>query len=185
MNLKTFYLEKMSLVLKLEIGERQVSVINMTGLHEAELYLDCVDHLINRLLNENEIHAFIFVMGLGQLTDADKMGLEWLQRMFGDKVLQFVMILFTYEREEECDTVLDDLKKNPDLDLLLKKYGGRYQTCNKMMNNRSEMRDLIKKIEHLFSENKQQCYAADIYSTAMRQYIFQKNKGESGKKSVY
>uniref|UniRef100_A0A8C1XQ30 AIG1-type G domain-containing protein n=1 Tax=Cyprinus carpio TaxID=7962 RepID=A0A8C1XQ30_CYPCA len=168
-----------------EIGERQVSVINMTGLHEAELYLDCVDHLINRLLNENEIHAFIFVMRLGQLTDADKMGLEWLQRVFSDKVLQFGMILFTYERQEECDTILDGLKKNPDLEQLLEKFGGRYQTCNKMMNNQSEMRDLMKKIEHLFSENKQQCYTSDIYNTAMRQNIFQTNKDESGKKSVY
>ncbi|XP_073675676.1 interferon-induced very large GTPase 1-like [Garra rufa] len=158
-----------------EIGKRQVSVVNMTGLHEAELYLDCVDHLINRLLNEKEIHAFIFVMRLGHSTDADKMGLEWLQRVFGDKVLQFVMILFTYKRQEECETILDDLKKNPDLEQLLEKFGGRYQTCNKMMNNESEMRDLMKKIEHLFSENKQQCYTADI---------FQKNKDEWEKTTV-
>ncbi|KAL1246518.1 hypothetical protein QQF64_034652 [Cirrhinus molitorella] len=71
------------------------------------------------------------------------MGLEWLQRVFGDKVLQFVMILFTYERR---DTILDDLKKNPDLEQLLKRCGGRYHTCNKMMNNQSEMKDLMKKM---------------------------------------
>ncbi|RXN36948.1 GTPase IMAP family member 8-like protein [Labeo rohita] len=90
-----------------EISECHVSVINMIDLHETEH----VEHLIGQIVNENEIHAFIFVLRLGQLTDADKMGLEWLQRVFGDKVLQFVMILFTYEREEECDTIIDDLNQ--------------------------------------------------------------------------
>ncbi|XP_016115261.1 GTPase IMAP family member 8-like [Sinocyclocheilus grahami] len=145
-----------------KISERHVSVINMIDLHEAEH----VDHLIGQLVNENEIHAFIFVVRLGQLTDADKMGLEWLQSVFGDNVLQFVMILFIYEREEECDTIIDDLKKNPVLEQLLEKCGGRYHTCNKIMNNQSEMRDLMDKIERLFNENQQQRYTGEMYNTA-------------------
>ncbi|KAK9978654.1 hypothetical protein ABG768_020397 [Culter alburnus] len=148
--------------LQREISERHVSVINMTGLHEAELYLDSVDHLIGQLINENEIHAFIFVVRLGQFTDADKMGLEWLQRVFGDKVLQFVMILFTYERKEECDTIKDI--KDP----VLEKYGGKYHTCNKMMNNPSEMRKLMKKIERLFDKN-QQCYTGVMFNAALKE----------------
>ncbi|CAM4275314.1 unnamed protein product [Leuciscus chuanchicus] len=148
-----------------KISERHVSVINMIDLHEAELYLDSVDHHIDQLVHENEISTFIFVVRLGQLTDADKMGLEWLQRVFGDRVLQFVMILFTYEREEECDSIIDDLKKNPVLEQLLDKCGGRYHICNKMMNNQSEMRDLMKKIEHLFNENNQQRYTGERRET--------------------
>ncbi|CAM4298608.1 unnamed protein product [Leuciscus chuanchicus] len=149
-----------------KITDHHVSVINMIDLHEAELYLDSVDHHIGQLVNEIEISAFIFVVRLGQLTDADKMGLEWLQRVFGDRVLQFVMILFTYEREKESDSIIDDLKKNPVLEQLLEKCGGRYQTCNKMMNNQSEMRDLVKKIEHLNNENQLQRYTGEMFNTA-------------------
>ncbi|KAK2906622.1 hypothetical protein Q8A67_005607 [Cirrhinus molitorella] len=134
----------------------------MIDFHEAEH----VDHLIGQLVNENEIHAFIFVLRLGQLTDADKMGLAWLQTVFGEKVLQFVMILFTYERKEECDTIIDDLKKNSVLEQLLEKCGQRYHTCNKMINNQSEMRDLMDKIQSLFNENQQQCYTGEMYNTA-------------------
>ncbi|XP_077058431.1 uncharacterized protein LOC143711022 [Siphateles boraxobius] len=148
-----------------EISEHDVSLINMIDLHET----DCVDHLINQLVNENEIHAFIFVVRLGQLTDADKMGLEWLQRVFGDNVLQFVMFLFTYETEEKSDTIIDDLKKDPVLEQLLDRSGGRFHTCNKMMNNQSEMRDLMNKIEHLFTENKQQRYTGEMYNTVLKQ----------------
>ncbi|ROL50300.1 Interferon-induced very large GTPase 1 [Anabarilius grahami] len=159
------------------IAGRHVSVINMTGLHET----DPVDHLIDQLVNENEIHAFIFVVRLGQLTDADKMGLEWLQRVFGDKVLQFVIILFIYEREEECDTIKDDLKNNSVLKQLVEKCGGRYHTCNKMMNNQSEMRELMNKIERLFNENKQQL-SGEMFNTEIKwQNLFQKNKDEIDK----
>ncbi|KAL1279041.1 hypothetical protein QQF64_025714 [Cirrhinus molitorella] len=151
--------------LQKKISERHISVFNIIDLHETELYLDCVDHLIGQLVNENEIHVFIFVVRMGQLTNDDKMSLEWLQRVFGDKVLQFVMILFTNEREEECDTIKHDLKENPVLKQLMEKCGGRYQTCNKMMNNQSEMRDLMNKIEHLFNENQQQCYTERMFNT--------------------
>ncbi|XP_073677729.1 GTPase IMAP family member 8-like [Garra rufa] len=153
--------------LQKKISEHHISVFNMIDLHEAELYLDCVDRQIGQLVNENEIHVFIFVVRLGQLTNDDKMSLEWLQREFGDKVLQFVMILFTYERQEEQNTIKYDLTRNHDLRQLLEKCGGRYQTCNKMMNNQSEMRDLMKKIEHLFNENQQQSYTGEIRNTAV------------------
>ncbi|KAF4115325.1 hypothetical protein G5714_002814 [Onychostoma macrolepis] len=148
-----------------KISDRHVSVINMTDLHEAEH----VDNLIDQLVNENEIHVFIFVLRLGQLTDADKMGLEWLQNVFGDTIFHFVMILFVYEREDESDIVIDDLKKNTVLEQLLKKCGERYHTCNKMMNNQSEMRELMNKIKRLFDENQKHHYTGEMYNTALRQ----------------
>uniref|UniRef100_A0A8C2DYP6 Interferon-induced very large GTPase 1-like n=1 Tax=Cyprinus carpio TaxID=7962 RepID=A0A8C2DYP6_CYPCA len=161
-----------------KISEHHISVINMIDLHEAEH----VDHVIGWLMNENEIHAFIFVVRLGQLTDADKLGLEWLQRVFGDKVLQFVVILFTYETEEEHETMKDVLKNNPVLQQLLEKCGGRYQTCNKMMNNQSEMRDLMNQIECLLNENQQQRYTGEMFNTTLTQREDLKNSGcESGK----
>lgn len=151
--------------LQMKISGRRVSVINMIGLHETALDLD---PLTGQLVNENKIIALIFVVRLGQLTDADKMGIEWLQRVFGDRVLQFVMILFTYESEEESDSIIDDLKKNSALEQLLKKCGGRYHTCSKNMTNQSEMRDLMSRVEHLFIENNQQCYTREMYNTALR-----------------
>ncbi|KAL7826723.1 hypothetical protein AOLI_G00319320, partial [Acnodon oligacanthus] len=131
-----------------------------------ELYLDTVDQAIARLVNENEIHAFVFVLQLCQLTDTDKMGLEWLQRTFGESVLPFVMILFTYEKEEDHDTIIDDLKKNPVLEQLLQKCGDRYYTCSRSMSNQTEMKTLLEKIDHMISENNQRCYTAELYNAA-------------------
>ncbi|XP_039532715.1 interferon-induced very large GTPase 1-like isoform X2 [Pimephales promelas] len=144
----------MTIPIQRKISEHLASVINMIGLHETNL--EPLNQDIGQLLNE--IHAFIFVVRLGQLTDEDKMGIEWLQRIFGDRVLSFVIILFTYEREEETDTIIDDLKNNSVLAQLVEKCEGRYHICSKNMNNQSEMRELIDKIKQLFTENNQQFY---------------------------
>ncbi|XP_066530102.1 GTPase IMAP family member 4-like isoform X2 [Hoplias malabaricus] len=150
------------------VSGRSVSVVNVLDLQDSEIYLDLdsVNRVISRLLSENEIHAFVFVLQLRMFTDADKVGLEWLQSMFGESVLPFVMILFTYEKEEECDTTIDDLKNNPVLEQLLQRCGDRYKTCSKSMNNQSEMRALLAKIDHIVSENQQHCYTAELYDRA-------------------
>ncbi|XP_056598808.1 interferon-induced very large GTPase 1-like [Triplophysa dalaica] len=152
--------------LQRKISEHNVSLINMIDPYETDLKPS--DPVIGQLLNENEIHAFIFVLGLGQLTDADKMGTEWLQRTFGDKVLSFAMILFTYEREEERDNIIDELKKKSGLEQLIEKCGGKYHTCSKIMNNQSEIRELMVKIHRLFIDNKEQCYTSEMYNTVLR-----------------
>ncbi|KAI4881021.1 hypothetical protein NFI96_018377 [Prochilodus magdalenae] len=153
-------------VKKQDVSGRSVNLINILDLQESDLYLDSVDQAIVRLVTENEIHTFIFVLQLGKLTDTDKVGLEWLQSKFGEGVLPFVMILFTYEREEDCDTIIDDLKNNTVLEQLVQKCGGRYHTCSKNMNNQSEMKALLEKIDHMVSENNHRCYTADLYNSA-------------------
>ncbi|KAI5087551.1 up-regulator of cell proliferation isoform X1, partial [Silurus meridionalis] len=147
---------------KVKVSGCELSVLNILDLHEGDLYLDHVDHITSQLVTENNIHCFIFVLKLGHFTDDDKMGLEWLEGTFGEHALSFVMILFTYEREEECDTIIDDLKYNTVLEQLMKKCGDRYCTCSKSMNNQSEIRTMLKKIKHLVSENNRCCYTAQI-----------------------
>lgn len=148
------------------VSGRNVSVINILGLEETELSPHTVPQFTSKLVKENEIHAFIFVLQLHQLTDANKMGLEWLKNMFGEGALPFVMILFTYEREEECDSIIDDLKKNTVLEHLIQQCGGRYHTCSRSMNNQSEMSTLLERIECLIAENNQSLYTAENNNTA-------------------
>ncbi|XP_065132760.1 interferon-induced very large GTPase 1-like isoform X2 [Paramisgurnus dabryanus] len=158
----------MTVSIKRKISDHHVSVINMIGLYDTNL--NPSHHVISKLVNENEIHAFIFVVRLGQLTDADKMGIEWLQGMFGDKVL------FTYEKEEE--SIIDKLKKNPVLEKLIKKCGRKYHICSKNMNKQSEMRGLMDWIRCLFIDNKEQCYTTEMYNKVLRNP--QKSENQTG-----
>ncbi|XP_060760125.1 interferon-induced very large GTPase 1-like isoform X2 [Neoarius graeffei] len=162
---------------KREVSGRVLSVISILDLHEGDLYLDHVDHITGQIVNENHIQCFIFVLKLGQFTDDDLMGLDWLERNFGERALSFVMILFTYEREEECDTIIDDLKNNTILEQLMKKCGDRYCTCSKNMSSPSEMITLLQKIDDLISENNQCCYMAEIYNTGLKFREHQQDRG--------
>ncbi|XP_030649189.1 interferon-induced very large GTPase 1-like [Chanos chanos] len=136
----------------------------MLGLHYTDLHQDSLGSLLGQVISENKIHVFLYVLPLGLLTDEDKMGLDWLQRTFGERSLDFVMILFTYETEDQCDSIIDDLKKNSVLEQIVQKCGGRYHTCNKSMKNQSEMRTLLEKIGRLVSENKERCQSAELPS---------------------
>ncbi|TRZ02962.1 hypothetical protein DNTS_009929 [Danionella cerebrum] len=161
------------------ILDYQVSVINLIDLHETE----DVDPSICQLIKEKEIHAFIIVVRLGQLTDADKMSFDWLQRVFGDKALQLSLLLLTYDNEDECDSIIDALTKNTVLEQLVEKCGGRYYLCNKMMKDVSEMKGLMRKIKDVFYEN-QQRFGEDSTSTvkpkAQMSFILLGNK-QAGK----
>uniref|UniRef100_A0A3B1JY69 AIG1-type G domain-containing protein n=1 Tax=Astyanax mexicanus TaxID=7994 RepID=A0A3B1JY69_ASTMX len=168
-----------------KISGHSLSVINILDLQENELYLDSVDQTIDRLVRENEIYTFIFVLQLGQLTDSDKGGIEWLQKLFGEAVLPFTMILFTYEREEDNDKVIDELKKNPLLEQLVEKCGDRYYTCSKSMNNQSEMKKLLEKIELMVSENSKRCYTTEMFNTASDfRKSLQNTHSQSGKSKL-
>ncbi|XP_062843252.1 interferon-induced very large GTPase 1-like [Trichomycterus rosablanca] len=152
-----------------KISGHVVSVFNMLNLHQDDDDSRVpVENITGCLVNENNIYSFIFVLQLGLFTDGDKLGLEWLQKTFGENVLPFVMILFTYDIEEDCDSIIDDLKRNSVLEQLINKCGGRYHTCSRSMDNQSEMRTLMEKINSLVSERNQHCYTAEMYNTALK-----------------
>ncbi|XP_062843646.1 interferon-induced very large GTPase 1-like [Trichomycterus rosablanca] len=152
-----------------KISGHVVSVFNMLNLHDGDDDSRVpVENITGCLVNENSINSFIFVLQLGLFTDDDKLGLEWLQKTFGENVLPFVMILFTYDGDEDCDSIIDDLKRNSVLEQLINKCGGRYHTCSRSMDNQSEMRTLVDKINSLVSERNQHCYTAEMFNTALK-----------------
>ncbi|KAG7460044.1 hypothetical protein MATL_G00217140 [Megalops atlanticus] len=156
---------------KCEVSGRCFSVIDMMGALDAELSQDMADHHTRRCasLCEEGIHAFLLAVPLGALTDEDKAGMEWLRRSFGERALAFTMMLFTYEREEEQDTIVDDLKNNTVLEQLLEKCGGRYHICNNAMNNPSEIAVLLERIDTMLSENAQMCYTWELCNIEKRE----------------
>ncbi|KAF4100215.1 hypothetical protein G5714_018411 [Onychostoma macrolepis] len=96
---------------------------------------------------------------------------------------EITAFIFVVRLEEECDTITDDLKKNPVLERLLEQCGGRYHTCSKIMNNQYEMREMMNKIDCLFIEN-QQHYTVEMYNTAREREGLQKSGCESDEPTI-
>ncbi|XP_062386894.1 interferon-induced very large GTPase 1-like [Sardina pilchardus] len=162
------------------IAGRDVTVINMIGLHEIEYCQQSMDDYMGQTLGEDGIHAFLYIIPPHRLTDGDKMAVEWLQRVFGPSSLHFLIFIFTYENEEDCDSIVDDLKGNTVLEQLIEKSGGRYFTSNKTLNNETEMRLLLKKIDLMIQENKTY-YTAESYSEQLkRRQTISNNEASDG-----
>lgn len=136
-----------------KIVGRNVSVINMTGLHEANYCQESMDNYMGQTLGEDGIHAFLYMLPPQRLTDEDKMAVEWLQKVFGTSSLHVLIIVFTYENEDDCDSIIDDLKRNTVLEQLIEKSGGRYFTLKNSLNNEREMEELLQKIDLMISDN--------------------------------
>lgn len=150
-----------------KIAERGVTVINMIGLHESNYCQESMDSYMAQTLAEDGIHAFLYILPPKRLTDGDKMAVEWLQKVFGTSSLHFLITVFTYENEEDCDSIIDDLKGNTVLEQLVQRSGGRYLTSNNTLNNKMEMEMLLKKVDLMVSENKAN-YSAASYSEQLK-----------------
>lgn len=154
--------------LKIIISGRHLSVVDMMDLQENELQLDLVDQIAGDLVRENNIHAFILVLELDDITQSDELRFDWLERQFGHDVLPYTMILFTYDSEEDSDSIIENLMKNSVIEQLTTICSGRYHTCSKSMNNQVELKSLLEKIYLMVPKNLQPCYTAEMYNMVQK-----------------
>ncbi|XP_048848228.1 interferon-induced very large GTPase 1-like [Brienomyrus brachyistius] len=142
---------------KCNVSGRCFSVINMLGFQDTEV--DWQQQWVS--LCNHEIHAFLLLVPLGQITE--NCGLDWLLTRFGARSLEFTIIVFTYDDAKE-DTVVDDLKGNTVLELILDRCGGRYHTCHQSKNDSAMVTELLEKVEVMLSANTQRCDIIDMYN---------------------
>ncbi|XP_048848230.1 interferon-induced very large GTPase 1-like [Brienomyrus brachyistius] len=105
----------------------------------------------------HDIHAFLLLVPLGQITE--NCGLDWLLATFGEKSLEFTIIIITYDDANE-DRVMDDLKGNTVLQQLLYQCGGRYLICHESKNDSAVVTELLEMV----SANTQRCDTIDMYN---------------------
>ncbi|XP_064180812.1 GTPase IMAP family member 4-like isoform X2 [Anguilla rostrata] len=126
-----------------EVAGRNVSVIDTPGLFHTSLSND----EINCEMAEGINHFFLIVTRLGRFTEEERVILKWIHDNFGEESLQYSMVLFT-GGDQLSAPIEEFLRESRSLQEVVNSCGGGYHIFNnKEKNNRTQVTELLEKIE--------------------------------------
>ncbi|KAK5618069.1 hypothetical protein CRENBAI_022957 [Crenichthys baileyi] len=155
-----------------EVDDRPVAVVDTPGLFD--------DSLTHEEINEETLkcmsilapvpHVFLLVLRIGRLTQEEKETLKLIKEGFGKDAEKFTIILFingdTLEHDEQTNEIYIEKDKDV-LEKLISDCGGRYHVFNNHdKQNRTQVSELIRKIDTMVNQNGGSCYTNEMLQEA-------------------
>ncbi|XP_035253275.1 uncharacterized protein LOC118216294 isoform X2 [Anguilla anguilla] len=144
-----------------EVCGRLVTVVEMPTLCESQLSASTVSRLFTSLCGPG-VHAFLLVIPAVPLTNEDKAEITGFQEIFGSRVTDYMMVLFTHEYPD-AQPVRDFLQQNKDTQELLEMCGNRFCVFNDQdIVNDPIVPELLNAIEEI-NRATESCFSMDMY----------------------
>ncbi|KAK9539834.1 hypothetical protein VZT92_002326 [Zoarces viviparus] len=151
--------------------ERTVSVVDTPGVFDTALKEDqWKKELENCItLSEPGPQIFLLVMRLDvRFAEEEKNAIKWIKENFGEEMSNYTLVLFTRGDMLKEKFIEDYIRKNPELQELIKSYKGRYTVFdNECRRNRTQVADLFEKIDEIVRLNGDH-YTRGMYEEAQR-----------------
>ncbi|KAI4886206.1 hypothetical protein NFI96_027030 [Prochilodus magdalenae] len=146
---------------------RKISVVDTPGLSDTKLTEEKLKPEIEKCVDMSVPgpHVFLLVVRLDvRFTEEEKNAVKWIQENFGKEASKFTIILFTHV--DQLDTPVSQyVEESEELEDLVQRCEGRYHSFNNRdRQNRSQVSELLKKIEALGRNH----YTNEMYKRAQK-----------------
>ncbi|KAI7796670.1 GTPase IMAP family member 7-like [Triplophysa rosa] len=157
-----------------EINNRFITVIDTPGLFDTELSHEEIQREMTNCISMilPGPHVFIIVLSLGhRFTEEEATTVKIIQETFGKMSFMYTMVLFTRGDNLKKKTIEECLgKPGTPLRNVLEECGNRYHVFNNTeTEDRTQVSDLLEKIDHMVTENGGSYYSCNIFREMERE----------------
>lgn len=160
-------------------GNRVVSVIDTPGIIDTKKSAEFIKREIVRCVEVScpGPHVFLLVLQVGRFTPEEKNSVEALQALFGPKANQYMIVLFTRGGDLGDMTIQEYVNEgSPALQRVIQRCGNRFHVFDNTSKDRSQVVELIKKIDDMVARN-----GGTNYTDEMFKEVQDKQKMSEGK----
>lgn len=86
---------------------------------------EVMQETLYRISYDNPVHAFLFIIPVGPLSDDDKGEIETIHRLFSSRICDHTIVLFTHENVNDT-AAINFIQQSSEMEELRHMYEGRY-----------------------------------------------------------
>uniref|UniRef100_A0A672LT87 AIG1-type G domain-containing protein n=1 Tax=Sinocyclocheilus grahami TaxID=75366 RepID=A0A672LT87_SINGR len=117
--------------------------------------------------------VLLLVIRLDKTFTEEKNTVKFIQENFGEDALCHTIILFTHADQLKEESLDEHIRDTPDLQAFTESFGGRFHSFNnKNTENRSQVSELLEKIEKMVEENGWRYYTSEMLQKTQRKKQF-------------